>query len=254
MTSWIRIFICFGMALMLTVSVVTGDIALLINPKFRILIILSIIMLLVLGMIQCWYLKKEEVHPIGLWGYLMILTPILVYLFFPPQALDASMINKKGVTLVSSNQAKERQAKQLEKPRQETPYQKVLNEMKKKPIIIFDEKNYAGYLSALELYPKELQGKKIRIKGFVFKDDPELKKDEFILSRFTVSCCTADASVVGVITKYHQAPILKADEWIEVEGTISTTKLFGYDSPLIELETYRKTQKPKDPYIYFSEN
>lgn len=166
-TNWLRMLICFGMAFMLLVLVVSGDLVLLINPKFRILIILSILLLIILGWVQCLHLKSKDLHRIGFWGYVFVAFPIFVYLFIPPKALDASMIEKKGITLVSSKQVTNQQ--QSEKTSKEptedqtSPYQDAFIEMKKADVIVFDEKNYADYLSVLELYPKDLVGKKIRI-------------------------------------------------------------------------------------------
>lgn len=71
------------------------------------------------------------------------------------------------------------------------------------------------------------------------------------MSRFTISCCAADASVVGVKSQSPQAPILKTDQWIEVEGVLQTTKRFDFDAPLIQIQSYQVTKEPKDPYIYF---
>lgn len=254
-TNWIRMLICFGMAFMMLMLVVSGDFVFLVNPKFRILMILSILLLIILGWVQCLHLKTRDLHSIGFWGYFFVAFPIFVYLFIPPKALDASMIEKKGITLVSSkqvtNQPTSSPTSKEPTEDQTAPYKEALKEMKTTDYIVFDEKNYSEYLSVLELYPKELVGKKIRIKGFVFRDDPSLKKDEFILSRFTISCCAADASVVGVKSQFPQASILKTDQWIEVEGVLRTTKRFEFDAPMIEIQSYRLTKAPKDPYIYF---
>lgn len=237
---------------MLVMLVVTGDLSLLINPKFRILIIFSIVILLILGMVQCWNLKEKELHTVGFWGYFLTLMPIVIYICFPPKALDASMINKKGVSLIQSSQVNNRQPTSSQRQKnEEIPYKNILEKMKKETFIQFDENNYADYLSVLEIYPNELKGKRIRIKGFVFRDDPQLQKDEFVLSRFTVSCCAADATVVGIITKTPKAPTFKEDQWMEVEGTLSTIRVYGFDQPLILLESSREVSRPKDPYIYF---
>jgi putative membrane protein len=200
------------------------------------------------------HMKKGALHKVGFWGYGFILLPIFVYLFVPPQALDASIVDKKGINLLSSQQVKSKPATNQPMPEdtdQTKLYQEEFNEIKKTDEIVFTEKNFASYLSVLDLYPNEVKGKKIRIKGFVFRDEEALEPDQFVLSRFTVSCCAADANVVGVITQFAQTPILKKDQWLEVEGVLSTTKRYGFDAPLIQLQNYRVIEAPKDPYIYF---
>ncbi|MBA4493340.1 TIGR03943 family putative permease subunit [Paenactinomyces guangxiensis] len=279
MGGWIRVGICFGTAVMLISLLLSGEISLFVNPRLKWLVALSILMLIILGLVQLWNLKAEEMHHIGFWGYALVLLPILMFFFLPPKALDANIAAKKGVSyltpqaiasqqkLAGKNQANNnstQDSKDQNEQDQETatnkepefanienPYKKFVKQIKAEPVITLTEKNYADYLNTINMYPKEFSGKKIRLIGFVYRDET-LKKNEFVIGRFTVTCCTADAGVVGLLTTYPGAQHLKLDQWIEATGTVQTIQPEGYDMPVIKLTSYKTISPPKDPYIYFN--
>lgn len=265
MAGWLRVGICFGLAVMLISLLISGEISLFVNPRFKWLMGVSVLLLIILGLVQMWNIKGGEMHRIGFWGYALVMLPVLMFIFLPPKALDASMAAKKGVTFITPQTSQQNQAT----PREETfaseeevpvevepeielenPYKELLQKIKTEPIITLTEKNYADYLNTISLYSKEVEGKKIRLIGFVYRDDT-LKKNEFVTGRFTVTCCTADATVVGFITSYKQSDQFKLNQWIEVTGTLKNVLYDGYDMPVVELESYRIIDPPKDPYIYF---
>lgn len=62
-------------------------------------------------------------------------------------------------------------------------------------------------------------GEQVTFVGFVSKKKG-LPADEFVLTRFLVSCCVADA--LGVQVRVVDAPLgeIEADQWVRVEGAI----------------------------------
>jgi putative membrane protein len=73
-----------------------------------------------------------------------------------------------------------------------------------------------------------------------------------VVGRFAVTCCTADASVVGFLIKpKHHIPIPKINAWVEATGTLGKQKVDGQDTPAIYLQSYHMIPAKKDPYIYF---
>lgn len=64
--------------------------------------------------------------------------------------------------------------------------------------------------------PRQLQGVTVRLTGFVTPD--ESVTDGFLLSRFVVGCCAADAVPAQVVVHAESAPA-PPDTWLEVEGT-----------------------------------
>ena len=64
--------------------------------------------------------------------------------------------------------------------------------------------------------PEELEDVTVRLTGFVTPD--ESVSDGFVLTRFVVGCCAADAIPAQVIV-HGGGPPAPADTWLEVEGT-----------------------------------
>lgn len=118
-----------------------------------------------------------------------------------------------------------------------------------KKIVISDEEFYQ-WLTEIFTNMNQYVGYRVAIKGFVFKDDPELKDNEFLASRFMMSCCTADLVPCGIVCQYEQLSALKADTWITVEGIIHIGEYLGEDEPQITVTSISEAKKPKEEYIY----
>ncbi|TCS95680.1 TIGR03943 family putative permease subunit [Hazenella coriacea] len=259
MGSWLRAGLCFGIALMLSSLLISGEISLYVNPRFKWLIGISVLLLIILGTVQLWNLRGGELHRVRFWGYFLVSLPVLIYIFLPPKVLDASVAQQKGVTYVSPNavatsstttQPNGGSSGEPEIMDVENPYKKMIQEIKQQPVITLTEKNYSDYMNAISLYPEEVKGKKIKLIGFVYRDET-LKEDEFVTGRFTVTCCAADATVVGFLTKWNQAQTLKLNQWVEVNGQLDMVLSEGFNLPIIQLESYEMIEPLKDPYIYF---
>ncbi len=252
MDALIRIIVCFGIALMLSSLLITGEITLFIHPKLKWLVGLSIGLLVILGIIQLWQIGAGELHRIGWWSYSIVLLPIIVFLLVPPKALDASIASKKGVTYLDGsvlNKQQENSTKTDLTYAEEVfdDFKKGIEPYKKMPVIEFSDQEYGDAYTMIYSFPNEVEGKKIKLKGFIYFD-PE-KKYQPVISRFTITCCAADATVVGFYLKTDQE--FKENQWIEATGTIRIKKEEEFETPIIELESYKKIDPPKDPYVYF---
>ncbi|MGH2699345.1 MAG: TIGR03943 family putative permease subunit [Actinomycetota bacterium] len=87
-------------------------------------------------------------------------------------------------------------------------------------------------------------GEAVDFTGFVTKD-PGAPADEFVLARFLVSCCVADA--LGVNVRVVGAPPgrFEADEWVRVSG-----KFYPLGSDVIvDATNIERVKRPKRPYL-----
>ncbi len=123
--------------------------------------------------------------------------------------------------------------------------------MYKQPVIQLDDKIFLDGLTTLELYPKQFAGKKVSTMGFVYRE-PGLGNNHFVAARFSVSCCTADAAVYGLLIESEHAPKLKKDSWVQVTGELETRTVDGYESVVVKAEQIKPVKAPKDPYVYYS--
>lgn len=89
----------------------------------------------------------------------------------------------------------------------------------------------------------------VHVIGFVYRDD-RFAADEFMVSRFTVSCCVADAAPIGLIVRWPDAPDLAADQWVEVKGTFLAGTFDGNELPLLIANEVLVTDAPAQPYLY----
>ncbi|MGH2748864.1 MAG: TIGR03943 family putative permease subunit [Actinomycetota bacterium] len=87
-------------------------------------------------------------------------------------------------------------------------------------------------------------GEQVSFVGFVSKKRG-LPADEFILTRFLVSCCVADALSVQV--RVVDAPLaeLEADQWVRVEGPIYPLG----NEVVVQASSVTDIERPKRPYL-----
>lgn len=90
---------------------------------------------------------------------------------------------------------------------------------------------------------------KIEILRFVYKDH-DLGDDQFVVTRFGITCCVVDASVFGILSTAGEMLEVKEDEWIRATGYLTKTTLDDWDYPYLQITTIEKIEVPEDPYIY----
>jgi uncharacterized repeat protein (TIGR03943 family) len=98
--------------------------------------------------------------------------------------------------------------------------------------------------------PHTLAGVRIRLVGFVTPQQPG--RDGYLLTRFAINCCAADATALKVAI--HGDPVPRApDTWLEVEGrwqqrTSGDPDQAASETPLLLAESIRVTKLPSPPY------
>jgi putative membrane protein len=101
---------------------------------------------------------------------------------------------------------------------------------------------------------EELQGQRISLYGFVYKDDA-FPEGTLLVSRLLMTCCAADTSLVGFHVRVEDADAFENDEWIQVTGTVSAFQIDyegkTYTMPILaDGEIVHRDAPPDDPYIY----
>ncbi|MNM94351.1 hypothetical protein D3C81_1067490 [compost metagenome] len=110
---------------------------------------------------------------------------------------------------------------------------------------------YSEIIGAIELFKDQFVGKKIKISGFVYEDHSLKQNHEFILGRFLVQCCTADANPFGVlITTDQSIDSMQKDSWVEVQGVLRTELRDGKKIIAITAEQITQIPRPDTPYVY----
>jgi uncharacterized repeat protein (TIGR03943 family) len=106
------------------------------------------------------------------------------------------------------------------------------------------------YLARDYQEPYTLAGVRIRLVGFVTPQHGG--RDGYLLTRFAISCCAADATALRVAIRgdrVDRAP----DTWLEVEGrwqqrTSDDPNQPASDTAILLAESVRTIKQPSEPY------
>jgi uncharacterized repeat protein (TIGR03943 family) len=97
--------------------------------------------------------------------------------------------------------------------------------------------------------PSVFNGQSARVLGFIYKE-PSYPDGMFMVGRFTLSCCVADASALGIPAFYDSAADFDAGTWVEVEGTFRAQAFLGQQMPVLQVAKITLTDEPDEPYLY----
>ncbi len=96
----------------------------------------------------------------------------------------------------------------------------------------------------------EFNGQQADLVGFVYRDIRFKDGNQFMVARFTISCCVADASAIGVIVQSPDGAKLAQDSWIHVKGKFQSQDFGGQRAPILVAESMEPTDQPEHPYLY----
>lgn len=129
------------------------------------------------------------------------------------------------------------------------PYAEYALELYHQSTIEIKDKNYLEKLSTLAFFPDQFVGHRVTISGFVYRDDT-VAQGQFVLGRFAIQCCAADALPYGIIVEAAGEKKYVDDEWLTITGTLSKTTYDGNDVMLLKADEAVKIKPAKDPYVY----
>jgi len=206
--------------------------------------------------------------------YALFLLPLLTGFILPDKTLDSSVASKRGVTLstnvkstdfsTSSTAKADEYLKKIEEGQPvehfkvedlntkdgfDDYYSKLSEELLKQEILIIEDENFLDVMTVLDLYIDDFVGKKVEVRGFAYRE-PGMKLDEMVVARFSMTCCTADSAVYGLLTKGEETRQFENDTWLKVTGTIFKTDFDGWQIPTIKPEKIEQIEAPEQPYVY----
>jgi len=113
------------------------------------------------------------------------------------------------------------------------------------------ERNVLDWVRAMSANPEPtaLDGQSADVVGFVYRD-ARFDDDQFMVGRFTMTCCVADALAIGVVVHSTEASVLEADSWVRVTGTFQAGTLGGSPMPVLEAAEISLVMQPEQPYLF----
>jgi uncharacterized repeat protein (TIGR03943 family) len=249
---WFQAALMLLLGLYLLETLLTGEIAYYINERFNWLAGVAGFTLIALGVINVIALLSEPeqgsaapksapnllpnapsvTHGVSArWYVLAILSvPLIFGVFLPAQPLGAAAINNSGVAFSLNVSGAGDQAFSI------TPTQR----------------NVLDWVRAFSAATSvdEFGGQPADLIGFVYRDVRFEDDTEFMVTRFTVSCCVADAVAIGVIVRSEQAARLAPDSWVRVQGKFEVRDFAGQRTPILIAESIEPTAMPERPYLF----
>lgn len=222
----------------------SGEIANFMHPKMIKYVYVGFIALGILTIYQFFNLfSYHEEHEIK-YGYIMFMIPLVLGFFISPKGLNAYAVKNRGISI-------------FQKANTLSDDKSTMSQEEIKIVdgeIAIDDKNYLQVMNKLYENISKYKGNRITIKGFVYTDT-DFEKNNFVAARMVLSCCAADAEVVGYMCEYNGSDKLAKDEWVQLTGTLEE----GYINinngerrliPLIKVEKLTKIKEPVNKYIY----
>lgn len=123
---------------------------------------------------------------------------------------------------------------------------------RKSPLNVTDD-NFVNILSDVFQHINDYSGRAITISGFVHKQEG-LNDNEFIISRLYMSCCAADAQIIGPIGRLRASTDIKEGQWVKVQGKITSksqaTEGEITTNPVVIIDSIENIPDPGSPYVY----
>ena len=236
-TSRLKALLLILMAVFFAAILVNGKLYYYIGPRFSWLALIAIGMFILLAGAYNLVKRNDASEPDddhaheadsheSVWPLLVTAVPLILAVIVPAKPLGADAISARGISTGIAG--------------------------KGAPITIDPSSrtvlDWAEAISA-NPDPKSLNGQQADAIGFVYRD-PRFDRDQFMLTRFTITCCVADALAIGVVVESNKAAQLQADSWVRVSGPFKAGILDGKPIPVVMAVEVAPIQPPDQPYLY----
>ncbi|MDZ5472370.1 TIGR03943 family protein [Bacillus sp. 31A1R] len=214
-------------------------------------------------------------------SYMIIIIPLITGFLLPAKVLDSSIAAKKGGMAVLSSQNSSQKDSQKDTSNQDSTdtdqvtqsdtqvddnpldpglaanqeviskeeFDQIKQKLELASNIEMNDFVYNTYYEEISKDVKKFKGRKIELKGFVYKEEG-FQDNQFVLSRFLVTHCVADASIIGFLSELSGASNIEQDTWIEANGVLDITNYNGMELPYIKITEWKSISPPKEPYLY----
>jgi putative membrane protein len=206
--------------------------------------------------------------------YGLFIFPLLLGFLLPNATLGSSMAAKKGMNLSSASNLKkdlqpaaaqsstgsaaaaggsvsdDRLNEMFKADKFTQAYAAFGKQLYKSDVLQVKDDLFIETLNTVDLYLDNFVGKRMELNGFVYRQDG-MNDKQFVVARFAIQCCSADAAPFGVLAEYDRAQSLANDTWIRASGVLQKTTYNGEEIMLLKLDHFEKIDAPKDQqYVY----
>ncbi|HVN55581.1 MAG TPA: TIGR03943 family protein [Anaerolineaceae bacterium] len=238
---FLQCLIVLGLAAYLADKWISGKLAFYISSRFFPLTLISLAALGGMAGVGLWRffrsraplekqpgLERSTISPATI---LILLVPLLLGVFVPARPLTAASVSNRGMSVSAPVSLGSQTNKTLDvAPDDRT----VLDWIK-----VFNyEKDLARYI-----------GQQANVIGFVYHDT-RLNRQQFMVGRFAITCCVADAFAIGMAVDWQDSIKLADNTWVAVKGPVDELTLDDQKVPLIHAQSVTPVDAPEEPYLY----
>ncbi len=241
----VKALLLLGLALFLYTRLADGTLFFYINQRFMIYTVIAIAGLLLVAVSYRPMGRQpapdehdpaeSHTHHRMTWaGLALIALPVVLGILVPPRPLGAAAMGNREINLASQ-------------PRNVLPA--AVRAAAQKGSL---DRNLLDWLHAFSASPNAAQafaGEPVDVIGFVYHDE-RLDDGQFMVNRFIVSCCVADANGVTMVVRWPDAATLQNDAWVRVEGVLQPGVFAGAPLPILAAQHVTPVDMPDQPYLY----
>jgi len=223
--------ILFCLRIYLAVLICTGNLANYINLRFAWLAYVGVAIFFLLALVNayaCLNPRRAHSHHHISWDNLLVVAfPLLLALLIPSRSLGVEAVSGGiGLSPVGVERA---------------------SALTRNPL----DRNILDWLRAFNRAPTPaaFNGQPVDVSGFVYRE-PSMGEDEFMVSRFTMSCCVADAYPIGMPVRSGAAGEFATGAWVRVRGEALADLFQREFVPIILADAIALIEEPAQPYLY----
>lgn len=166
--------------------------------------------------------------------YALLALPLALAAIFPPRSLAAFSAHQRGPQIAGASLI-----------HGSAPVSRVSLSVDTRSFSMMD---WVGALSA-DPNPHDYLHKPVRITGMVLTGSGNVPPGTFMVMRYLVTCCIADARPVGLIVQQSAGTIVRDNQWVTVNGTMAIAHVSGQETAVVH-PTQTKIIPSQDPYMY----
>jgi len=232
-----------GLGIFLFSKVINGRVLLYINQRFVILVLLAAVALIFLAQ----FILRErppaqaEAQESGRqngwqngqagWALWLLALPLLIGILAPERPLGAGVLAVRGISTTSTYVIQSASTRALEIPSTQRSVLDWIRAVNEAP----DHSAFAGQ-------PAD-------VTGFVYHDS-RLGPGQFMVARFSIACCVADASAIGMVVDWSESAALQSNQWVRVRGPVHIIEMESKPIAAIQAVSLEPIPEPVQPYLF----
>jgi putative membrane protein len=165
------------------------------------------------------------------WALWLLALPLLFGILIPERSLSVSALQTRGITTTANLSIRGASTNALEIPSTQRS--------------VLDWIRAVGETEDTAV----LEGQMADVTGFVYHDI-RLDSDQFMIGRFSIACCVADAVALGMVANWPEAADLPDNRWVRVRGPVRMVELDGRKLPSIDVQDVEIVPEPSQPYLF----